>query len=152
MRSINFEFLRAEWPELAGLGGFAESYAHGDPIGAIAKLRAFCEPTAKFIHHRLSLPRALCGSLLHRNQLDLPYGSGFRKMTEFDLPRPAGDGMDPEMASVLAAKTERERLQIAWGMYRSARRMLQRIVQFEHDDLSPEEQQRIVTNRMSHGT
>jgi hypothetical protein len=30
--------------------------------------------------------------------------------------------------------------------------MLQRIVQFEHGDLSPEEQQRIVTNRMSHGT
>jgi hypothetical protein len=73
-------------------------------------------------------------------------------MTEFDLPRPTGDGIDPEMARVLAAKTERERLQIAWGMYRSARRMLQRIVQFEHGDLSPEEQQRIVTNRMSHGT
>jgi hypothetical protein len=73
-------------------------------------------------------------------------------MTEFDLPRPAGDRIDPEMARVLAAKTERERLQIAWGMYRSARRMVQRIVQFEHGDLSPEEQQRIVTNRMSHGT
>ncbi len=53
-------------------------------------------------------------------------------MTEFDLPRPAGDGMDPEMARVLAAKTERERRQIARGMYRWARRMLQRIVQFEH--------------------
>jgi hypothetical protein len=73
-------------------------------------------------------------------------------MTEFDSPRQAGNGIDPEMARVLVAKTERERLQIAWGMYRSARRMLQRIVQFEHRDLSPEEQQRIVTNRMSHGT
>lgn len=73
-------------------------------------------------------------------------------MTEYDFSRPAGEGMAPEMARVLAAKTERERLQIAWGMYRSARRMVQRIVQFEHGDLSPEEQQRIVTNRMSHGT
>ena len=73
-------------------------------------------------------------------------------MTEFDSPRQTDDRIDPEMARVLAAKTERERLQIAWGMYRSARRMLQRIVQFEHCDLSPEEQQRIVTNRMSHGT
>ena len=73
-------------------------------------------------------------------------------MTEFDSPRQAGNVIDPEMARVLAAKTERERLQIAWGMYRSARRMLQRIVQSEQRDLSPEEQQRIVTNRMSHGT
>ena len=31
MKSINFEFLRPKWPELAGLGGFAETYAHLDP-------------------------------------------------------------------------------------------------------------------------
>ena len=30
MVSINFEFLRPTWPELAGLGGFAESYARPD--------------------------------------------------------------------------------------------------------------------------
>ncbi len=30
-------------------------------------------------------------------------------MTEFDVPRRTGDGIDPEMAHVLAAKTERER-------------------------------------------
>ena len=27
MKSLNFEILRPNWPELAGLGGFAESYA-----------------------------------------------------------------------------------------------------------------------------
>jgi type I restriction enzyme R subunit len=57
MRSINFEFLRPKWPELAGLGGFAEAYAHSDPIGSIGKLRTFCEEAAKFIHHELRLPR-----------------------------------------------------------------------------------------------
>jgi hypothetical protein len=73
MQSINFEFLRAKWPELAGLGGFAESYAHGDPIGAIAKLRAFCEQTAKFIHHQLRLPR-----LIRPNLIDLLDDSTFQ--------------------------------------------------------------------------
>jgi hypothetical protein len=43
MPSINFEFLRPKWPDLAGHGGFSEAYAHGDPIGAISKLRTFCE-------------------------------------------------------------------------------------------------------------
>jgi len=57
MKSINFEFLKSRWPELAGLGGFAEAYAHNDAIGAISKLRAFCEQTVLFIHHALKLPR-----------------------------------------------------------------------------------------------
>ncbi len=66
MKSINFEFLRPKWPELASLGGFAESYAHTDPIGSISKLRAFCEQAAKFIHHELRLPR-----LVRPNLIDL---------------------------------------------------------------------------------
>lgn len=53
MRSINFEFLKPKWPEFAGLGGFAEAYAHNDPIGAIGKLRAFCEQSAKYIQKSL---------------------------------------------------------------------------------------------------
>ena len=57
MRSINFEFLRPKWPELAGLGGFAESYAHSDPIGSIAKLRSFCEQVVEWLHFRLRLPK-----------------------------------------------------------------------------------------------
>jgi len=73
MQSINFEFLRATWPELAGLAGFAESYAHGDPLGAIAKLRAFCEQAAKFIHHQLRLPR-----LIRPNLIDLLDDSAFQ--------------------------------------------------------------------------
>jgi len=73
MKSINFEFLRPAWPELAALGGFAETYAHQDPLGAIGKLRTFCEQTAGFIHHELKLPK-----LLRPNLIDLLDDSAFR--------------------------------------------------------------------------
>ena len=68
MKSLNFEFLRPKWPELAGLGGFAESYAHPDPVGSISKLRVFCEQTVDWIHHVQRLPkpfRASLNDLLH---------------------------------------------------------------------------------------
>jgi type I restriction enzyme R subunit len=73
MISINFEFLRPKWPELAALGGFGEAYAHSDPIGSIGKLRAFCEQTAKFIHHALRLHR-----LIRPNLIDLLEDSAFQ--------------------------------------------------------------------------
>jgi type I restriction enzyme R subunit len=73
MKSINFEFLRSKWPELAGLGGFGEAYAHNDPIGAIGKLRAFCEQTVKFIHHELKLPK-----IFRPNLIDLLEDPAFR--------------------------------------------------------------------------
>lgn len=57
MKSQNFEFLRLKWPELAGLGGFAEGYAHSDPLGAIGKLRLFCEQVVEWLHHELRLAR-----------------------------------------------------------------------------------------------
>lgn len=66
MKSINFEFLKPKWPELSGLGGFAEAYAHSDPIGSISKLRTFCEESAKFIHYELRLSR-----LIRPNLIDL---------------------------------------------------------------------------------
>jgi type I restriction enzyme, R subunit len=73
MNSINFEFLRSKWPELAGLGGFAEAYAHSDPIGAIGKLRTFCEQAAKLIRDELRLPR-----LFRPNLIDLLDDPSFR--------------------------------------------------------------------------
>ncbi|HEY2415465.1 MAG TPA: hypothetical protein VGI40_24700 [Pirellulaceae bacterium] len=60
--------------------------------------------------------------------------------------------MDRQMAEVLAAKTEAERLQIAWGMWRSARRMLTRLLTSEHPNWSAEEVQREVSRRMASGT
>ena len=57
MKSTNFEYLRPNWPELAGLGGFAEAYAHSDPVGSIGKLRVYCEHAVKFVRHTLRLPQ-----------------------------------------------------------------------------------------------
>lgn len=57
MQSINFEFLRPKWPELSGLGGFAEAYTHTDAVGAISKLRMFCEQVVEWIHHDQRLPK-----------------------------------------------------------------------------------------------
>ena len=42
MKSINFEFLRDSWPELAELGGFAESYAHPDPASGLIQTPDVC--------------------------------------------------------------------------------------------------------------
>ena len=49
MNSINFELLRSKWPELAELGGFAESYVYNDPASALLKLRTFAENLTKDI-------------------------------------------------------------------------------------------------------
>ena len=57
MKSQNFEFLRPKWPELAQLGGFAEAYMHTDAVGAIAKLRMFCEQVVQWIHVSQRLPK-----------------------------------------------------------------------------------------------
>ncbi len=56
MQSVNFEFLRAQWPELADLGGFAESYALTDPASSCIKSRLLAEHLAKLLCHELHLP------------------------------------------------------------------------------------------------
>lgn len=63
MKSINFENLRPKWPELASLGGFAESYAHTDPVGSIGRLRQFCEQSVEWIHFEHRLPRPFRANL-----------------------------------------------------------------------------------------
>jgi type I restriction enzyme, R subunit len=63
MTSINFEFIRPYQPELATLGGFAERYAHGDPQGALVKLRNFAEEFVKDLYVKLGLPTPVQGSL-----------------------------------------------------------------------------------------
>ena len=57
MKSLNFEFLRPEWPELASLAGFAEQYAHTDPAGALVKLRSFGEEVVEIVYQKFALPR-----------------------------------------------------------------------------------------------
>ena len=48
MKSQNFEFLRPKHPELADLGGFAETYARSDPSSALVKMRTMAE---QFVGH-----------------------------------------------------------------------------------------------------
>lgn len=59
------------------------------------------------------------------------------------------DRIDEQMAAILATKTEAERLRIALGMWRAARRMVERIVAAKNPRLSKCEQNRIVAHRMS---
>ncbi len=60
--------------------------------------------------------------------------------------------VDDDMAAVLRQKSERERLEIAFGMWRFARRMVEQVVRQEHPDWSEQLVQRQVAHRMSHGT
>ena len=60
--------------------------------------------------------------------------------------------VDRQMAEVLAAKTEAERLAISWGMWRSARRVLTQLLTSEHPDWSNEEVQREVSRRLALGS
>ena len=62
------------------------------------------------------------------------------------------DAVDRQMAAVLAAKTEAERLQIAWAMWRSARRMLRNVVAAEHPSWTAEQVEAEVSRRMQRGT
>ena len=59
--------------------------------------------------------------------------------------------VDRDMAQVLAAKTEAERLQIGWGMWRSAVRMMTRMIRADHPTWTDQEVQSEVARRMSRG-
>lgn len=64
MKSQNFEVLRAEFPELASLAGFAEQYVHPDPASALIKLRTFVEQMVARIYSAHNLPRPVQPNLL----------------------------------------------------------------------------------------
>lgn len=53
---MNFEHLRAQWPELAELGAFAETYAVVDPQSALVKLRCYVEKIVGYLYQDLHLP------------------------------------------------------------------------------------------------
>lgn len=58
VKSTNFEFLRAKWPPLASLAGFAEHYCHPDPESSLIKLRLLTEQVVEHIYsvHQLAKP------------------------------------------------------------------------------------------------
>ncbi|MDY3562696.1 DEAD/DEAH box helicase family protein [Gemmata sp. JC673] len=59
MQSTNFEFLRPtpDFAALADLAGFAEAYAHPDPVSALVKLRTFGEALTLALYYRFRLVR-----------------------------------------------------------------------------------------------
>jgi len=79
LKSLNFEPLRAVFPELANMAGYAEHYAHSDPESSLVKLRNFAERLVDNIYTRLKLPRAPQSSFV-----DLLNSSSFR-MVASDL-------------------------------------------------------------------
>ncbi|HQU42035.1 MAG: hypothetical protein B7Z73_06220 [Planctomycetia bacterium 21-64-5] len=70
-----------------------------------------------------------------------------------ELPRrrPCIEVVDPTMAEVLREKTEWQRLEIAAGMWRSARRMVQAVIAHENPAWTTDQVDREVASRMSHG-
>jgi hypothetical protein len=59
--------------------------------------------------------------------------------------------LDDAMAEVLRRKTPAERLGIAFGLWRSARRMLTSMLRSMHPDWSEDQVNREVARRLSHG-
>ena len=64
MKSLNFEFLAAQRPELAALGAFAERYAHTDPSSALVKLRTFAEQIVQGIYQVQGFPKPYQADLI----------------------------------------------------------------------------------------
>jgi len=75
MTSINFEYLRNRWEDLAALGSFAEQYVHNDPQSALVKLRSFVERMVDAIYRELGLPKPV-----QPNLIDLLNNDTFREV------------------------------------------------------------------------
>ncbi len=59
--------------------------------------------------------------------------------------------LDDAVADILRKKSPSERLAIANGMWRSARRMIESLLRAEHPEWTDDEIRREVARRMSHG-
>ncbi len=62
------------------------------------------------------------------------------------------EAVDPDMAAILRSKTEAERLQIGWRMWRSARDMLRNLIRSEHRDWPEAAVRREAAGRLAGGT
>lgn len=65
MKSINFEFLRQNWPQLASLAGFAERYTQTDPVSSLLKLRTYVEQLAEIVYEKFSIQRPFTPNLIN---------------------------------------------------------------------------------------
>lgn len=58
---------------------------------------------------------------------------------EVDARRVRIESLDPRMVEALRGMTERRRLDIAWGMWRSARNMIENLQRAEHPEWTQQE-------------
>ena len=58
--------------------------------------------------------------------------------------------VDNEMAAILRSKSGTERLRIAFGMFESARRMLESMLSADHPDWDMKQVRKEVARRLSH--
>lgn len=65
--------------------------------------------------------------------------------------RPVIEVLDTEMAEILAKKTPQERLQIAFGMWESAREMIRGTLRAEHPEWTEQQISQETAHRLSHG-
>ncbi len=77
LKSLNFEPLRAVYPELANMGGYAEHYAYSDPESALVKLRNFAERLVDRLYIKLKLER-----MPQSNFVDLLHNSSFQTVAQ----------------------------------------------------------------------
>lgn len=77
IKSLNFEPLRAAYPELANMGGYAEHYAHTDPESALVKLRNFAERLVDRLYLKLKLER-----VPQSNFVDLLHNASFKAIAQ----------------------------------------------------------------------
>lgn len=77
IKSLNFEPLRAAYPELANMGGYAEHYAHSDPESALVKLRNFAERLVDRLYLKLKLER-----VPQSNFVDLLHNASFKAIAQ----------------------------------------------------------------------
>ena len=68
-----------------------------------------------------------------------------------DLLPDSQDCMSPEMVEVYRQMSPTQRLQIAFGMWRSGKKLVEAAVKQQLPEASREEQQREVARRLSHG-
>lgn len=68
----NFSFLEGNWPDLASLAAFAESYARSDPQSAQVKIRIFAERMVEILYYVLGLTKTVEAeaSKARANELD----------------------------------------------------------------------------------
>lgn len=77
IKSLNFEPLRAVYPELANMGGYAEHYAHTDPESALVKLRSFAERLVDRLYIKVNLAR-----VPQSNFVDLLHNASFQTVAQ----------------------------------------------------------------------